>query len=70
METIKINTEFITLGQFLKFAGIIDAGAAAKAFLSTQKITVKGEPEQRRGRKLYPGDEIALGNEKFRIEKQ
>lgn len=69
MKTIKINTEFITLGQFLKFAGIIDAGAAAKTFLLTQKITVNGELEQRRGRKLYPGDEIALGSNKFRIEK-
>ncbi len=70
MRTIKINTEFITLGQFLKFAGIIDAGSAAKIFLQTQKTTVNGEAEPRRGRKLYPGDEITLGSDKFRIEKQ
>lgn len=68
MKTIKINTEFITLGQLLKFAGIIDSGSAAKIFLQTQKITVNGESEQRRGRKLRPGDEIALDTDKFRIE--
>ena len=64
---IAITTEFITLGQFLKLADIISQGGEAKAYLATQEVKVNGEPDNRRGRKLYPGDEILLAEGLFRI---
>ena len=36
--------------------GIADTGGQAKYLVKELDITVNGEPEDRRGRKLYPGD--------------
>jgi ribosome-associated protein len=57
---IKIDTEFITLGQFLKLAEIIQSGGMAKWFLSEHDILINGEQDQRRGRKLRAGDKIQI----------
>ena len=60
MKKIVIETEFITLGQFLKVADIINTGGMAKWFLSEYEILVNGEVDQRRGRKLRSGDKIEV----------
>lgn len=59
---IKIETEYITLGQFLKLAELIDSGGMAKWFLSEYKILINGEQDQRRGRKLRVDDKIEIEN--------
>lgn len=59
---IKIETDYIALGQFLKLAELIDSGGMAKWFLSEHKIFVNGEQDQRRGKKLRVGDEIKIDN--------
>ncbi|HHU55717.1 MAG TPA: S4 domain-containing protein YaaA [Acholeplasmataceae bacterium] len=67
MKLVTIKTEFITLGQFLKFVHIIASGAEAKSFLQINDVFVNEELERRRGRKLYPGDTISFGSNKYRI---
>lgn len=63
---IKIETEFITLGQFLKLANIIASGGEAKFAVKELSIFVNDEAENRRGKKLYPGYKITVeGNEYF-----
>ncbi|EOR25734.1 S4 domain-containing protein YaaA [Cytobacillus oceanisediminis] len=57
---IKIDTEYITLGQFLKVAELIQSGGMAKWFLGEYEVFVNGEQDQRRGRKLRSGDEINI----------
>ncbi|MDR6999998.1 S4 domain-containing protein YaaA [Neobacillus niacini] len=57
---IEINTEFITLGQFLKLADVIQTGGMAKWFLSEHQIIINGEQDQRRGRKLRAGDKVKI----------
>ena len=47
---------------------IIDSGAMAKTFLSENEVFVNGEKEERRGRKLYPGYEIKVLKEEFKVE--
>ena len=59
-EKIKVNTEFITLGQFLKLADVIQSGGMAKWFLSENDIFINGEQDQRRGRKLRVGDKVQI----------
>lgn len=59
-KTVKIETEVITLGQFLKLAGVIQTGGMAKWFLGEHEIFINGEQDQRRGRKLYHGDRIEI----------
>ena len=63
-KSIKLRKDepFITLGILLKITGIIDTGGQAKYFLAENKVLVNGEEDNRRGRKLYRGDQIqALG---------
>lgn len=62
VQKVKIETEYITLGQFLKLAELIDSGGMAKWFLSEYEIFVNGEQDQRRGRKLRVGDTISIQN--------
>ncbi|WP_026675512.1 S4 domain-containing protein YaaA [Alkalihalobacterium bogoriense] len=59
-QSIQISTEYITLGQLLKEAGLIDTGGQAKWFLDEYKVFLNGEQEQRRGKKLYSGDRIEI----------
>ncbi|MEH7507799.1 S4 domain-containing protein YaaA [Priestia megaterium] len=57
---VKISTEYITLGQFLKLADVIQTGGMVKWFLSEHEVYVNGELEERRGRKLYVNDEVDI----------
>lgn len=60
MNKVPIQTEYITLGQFLKLADCIATGGHAKIFLRENNIYVNGELENRRGRKLYPNDVVKV----------
>jgi S4 domain protein YaaA len=62
METITIFKDYITLGQSLKELGLIQTGGQAKSFLAEngEHIFYNGEPESRRGKKIYPGDTLEL----------
>lgn len=55
---IKINTEYIKLGQVLKLAGITDSGSHSKIIISNGEVKVNEEVELRRGRKIYENDII------------
>jgi ribosome-associated protein len=58
--SFKIDTEYITLGQFLKLAEIIQSGGMAKWFLEEYPVYVNGELESRRGKKLKDGDRVDI----------
>ncbi len=60
MKEIVIDTEYITLSQFLKMADIIQSGGQAKFFIMENEVIVNGEKEDRRGRKLYNNDKIEI----------
>lgn len=64
---IKIHTEYITLGQFLKFAGLIDTSGQAKDFLAANLISVNGEATAQRGKKIHAGDVIQVNEAVFKI---
>ncbi|MDQ0158391.1 S4 domain-containing protein YaaA [Alkalibacillus salilacus] len=59
-EPIEIQTEEITLGQFIKLANIVESGGMVKLFLQDFNVYVNGEQDQRRGRKLYLNDEVEI----------
>ncbi|AVK64081.1 S4 domain-containing protein YaaA [Lactobacillus sp. CBA3606] len=59
---VQIDTPFITLGQLLKEEAIISSGGQAKWFLQEVAVLVNDEPDDRRGRKLYPGDTIDIAD--------
>jgi ribosome-associated protein len=64
---VRIQGPAITLGQLLKLAGLIDSGAEAKAFLRTEQVSVNGEPEARRGKKLTLDDVVRVGEDELRV---
>lgn len=55
---IQLNGEYITLQQLLKAANILSSGGQVKAYLAENPVLVNQEPENRRGRKLYRGDQV------------
>ncbi len=67
MKKVAINTEYLTLGQFLKVGGIIQTGGEAKSFLRETEVIVNSERDSRRGRKLYDGDIVEIRGEQYRI---
>lgn len=69
MIPVKITTEYIELQMLLKMQDIITSGGQAKYFLQENDIFVNGELENRRGKKLYPGDKIKVLNQEFIIQK-
>lgn len=62
MKNIEINTEFIKLDQFLKWAGIADSGSFAKIMISNGDIIVNGKEAKERGKKLHRGDIISIAD--------
>lgn len=64
---IKITSEYITLGQFLKLADIIQSGGEAKSYLTANTPIVNGQAENRRGRKLRTTDVVEIENKVFEI---
>lgn len=66
---IKIDTDFITLGQLLKITDWISSGGEAKFAVKELEIYVNDEREDRRGRKLYPGDKINIEDKSYTISK-
>lgn len=69
IKKIFITTDYITLAQFLKFAGIISNGGEAKGFLMSEEVKVNKELENRRGRKLYPGYFVEVDGRVFVIKR-
>ena len=56
MNKISIDTEYIKLDSAMKLAGVVSLGSEAKHAILDGLVTVNGEVELRRGRKLRPGD--------------
>lgn len=63
MNKIVIKTEYIKLDTFLKLSNCVSTGGIAKALIQEGLVLVNGELEERRGRKLYPGDVVKVTDE-------
>lgn len=68
MEVIRLRDEYIKLGQALKAVGLVESGVEAKEVITEGLVTVNGETDTRRGRKLYAGDMVLFDGEEIRIE--
>lgn len=67
MQEIAIKDEYIKLGQALKLAGLVSSGVEAKILIQDGLVTVNGEMDERRGRKLYPGDVFELEGNQVKV---
>ena len=64
---VVISTEFIKLQDFLKFCDAVPSGGMAKNFVQNGEVTVNGEVELRRGKKLRPGDIVGFGPNRYLV---
>jgi len=65
MREISLRDGMIRLGQLLKLADLVDSGGEVRFFLEDAEITVNGEPENRRGRQLVPGDVVVVDGDEL-----
>lgn len=56
----ELKTEYIDLLQLLKASSLAMSGGEAKMFVSEEMVTVNGELELRKRRKLRVGDVVVL----------
>ncbi|QBP17603.1 S4 domain-containing protein YaaA [Acetilactobacillus jinshanensis] len=61
-KTFYLNTDYITLGQLLKAESIVATGGRAKWYLKAHPVKLNGELENRRGKKLHPGDNVEISD--------
>jgi ribosome-associated protein len=55
---IPLRSDYITLGQALKVAGLASTGGQAKTVVRAGQFRVNDEVELRPGRKLHAGDRV------------
>ncbi|MFF1876275.1 RNA-binding S4 domain-containing protein [Leifsonia sp. NPDC058230] len=67
IDDVPIGGEMIRLGQFLKFAGLLESGGNVKEAIIDGFVTVNGEVDRRRGRQLQPGDIVAFEGRRVRV---
>ena len=67
MKVIHIETEYIKLQDLLKFAAAVSTGGEAKILIQEGDVTVNGEVCTMRGKKLRPGDDVALRDEHYTV---
>ena len=66
---IRETDEFIKLGQALKKANLVSSGIEAKMVIQDGLVTLNGEVEVQRGKKLYNGDIVTFNGESFQVVK-
>ena len=67
IDDVPIGGEVIRLGQFLKFAGLVDSGGNVKAAIINGYVSVNGEVDRRRGRQLQLGDIVSFDGRSVRV---
>jgi len=67
IDDVPIGGELIRLGQFLKFAGLLDSGGDAKEMIIDGYVEVNGEVDRRRGRQLRDGDLVTVEGRTVRV---
>ena len=68
MQVINLRDEYIKLGQALKAAGLVESGVEAKIVITDGEVTVNGQVETQRGKKLHGGDIVEFDGEQIKIE--
>ncbi len=58
---------FIKLSQFLKLNDLVQSGGEAKHLIQSGYVLVNNEVEVRRGRKLYPGDQVTFEGQTYTV---
>ena len=67
MRTVEINKQPVELFKILKFEGLVASGGEAKLAISDGQVSVNGEVETRKRRKIVDGDIVVFAGESLQI---
>ena len=67
--SIREQDEFIKLGQALKKANLVSSGVEAKIVIQDGQVTVNGETEIKKKKKLHDGDVFSYDGETVKVVK-
>lgn len=67
MRTVAINRQPVELFKILKFEGLVATGGEAKLVIAAGQVSVNGEVETRKRRKIVDGDIIVFADETLHI---
>ena len=67
-EDVEVREEPIELYKVIKIAGLVASGGEAKYVVAEGKVSVNGEVETRKRKKIMAGDEVGFGGQKLRVK--
>jgi len=68
MKKVEITREPVELYKILKFEGLVTTGGEAKLLIGDGQVTVNGEIETRRRKKMLDGDIIEFRGERLQLQ--
>jgi ribosome-associated protein len=67
MKIVEITREPVELYKILKFEGLVTTGGEAKLLIGDGQVTVNGEVETRKRRKMLAGDIIEFRGDRLEV---
>ncbi len=68
MKHVEISSEYITIGQLLKYIGIVVNGGEIKEFLINNDVFLNNILVKERGKKVYPGSVVTVLGKTFLVK--
>ena len=68
MKHVEISSEYITIGQLLKYIGIVVNGGEIKEFLINNDVFLNNILVKERGKKVYPGSVVTVFGKTFLVK--
>jgi len=68
LRTVEISKEPIELYKIIKFEGLTSSGAEAKEVITAGQVSVNGEVEYRKRKKIVSGDIVLFGEDEICIQ--
>ena len=68
MRIVEITKEPVALYKILKFEGMVSSGGEAKLLIGDGQVTVNGQIETRRRRKMVSGDVIGFRDDQLKVQ--
>lgn len=68
MKEVEINKEPVELYKLLKFESLVSSGGEAKFVISEGLVSLNGNVETRKRKKLVSGDIIEFNNEQYQLK--
>ena len=63
----ELESEFVELYKILKFEGVSESGGAAKQAIADGLVSVNGEVETRKRKKICAGDHIQVSGQSIEV---